>query len=134
MLQKSIGEDQIRKHLPAALGGAGPIPSAARPEAEDAEAAAADADAAPDGAPIKAEASPDGLAGEEAPAAVAPEDAQEDAPADEAAADGDAEVAPGDKRALDTTQGDAAATNSDRVTKSARTRKDSADGAKNGVH
>lgn len=130
MLQKSIGEDQIRKHLPAALGGAGPIPSAARPEAEDAEAAAADADAAPDGAPIKTEASPDGLAGEEAPAAVA----QEDAPADEAAADGDADVAPGDKRVLNTTQGYTAGTNGDRVTKSARTRKDSADGAKNGAH
>jgi hypothetical protein len=56
VVQKSIGEEEIRKHLPAALGGSCPIPpSAGAPTVNNRDVSAAVHDAAADKLPLKVE-------------------------------------------------------------------------------
>lgn len=114
VLQKSLGEDTIRKHLPAALGGAGPIPGATRPEGT--EAAAADGEAAG--------------AAQDGPAGAAPLPIKLEANASEAANEGARELAVGgEKRSLD-----AAGSPDGAAVKTPRTRRDSDPHRQNGTH
>lgn len=136
LLQKSIGEDQIRKHLPAALGGAGPIPSAARPDGENADVAAPAPDAAAPTAPLKTEyivqASGAHACVDNGDANEAQEGEEEDPQGDDA--DAEAEPVVEEKRGRVASEDGSAEQNGHRATKNARTRKDS-DGAKqNGIH
>ena len=113
-MQKSLGEDTIRKHLPAALGGAGPIPGATRPEGTEALAA----DAAEDGS------------AQDGNAAAAPPPIKMESNASEPAAEAAAEQGgSGVKRSLD-----AAGSPDGGATKTPRTRRDSDSQRQNGTN